>query len=106
MDNIDKVFNSIKNNDNATLNTLLTENPKLAEAKDQRGFTPLILATYFDNEAATKTLIKHNVPINDKDASGNTALIGVSFKGNIEFAKFLIENGANLDEVNNKALQR
>ena len=73
MDSIDKVFDCIKNRKTEVLKTLLSGNPKLTEAKDQRGFTPLILATYFDNEAATKILVEHNAPINAKDASGNTA---------------------------------
>ncbi len=61
------------------LKPTIKANPDLVNVKDSRGFTPLIFASYFDKEDIVKILIEHKAPIDAKDASGNTALIGVCF---------------------------
>jgi len=38
--------------------------------------------------------------IDEKDSSGNTALMGVCFKGFTDIAQLLIEKGANINESN------
>ena len=48
----------------------------------------------------TKVLLAQNIDINAKDGSGNTALMGVCFKGAKEYADILILAGANLDDTN------
>ena len=101
MKDIDVFFEAIRSGDKDRLEALININPNLVSAKDTRGFTPLILATYFDNEVATQFLIENNADLNGKDASGNTALIGVSFKGNLALATTLVERGADLNAVNN-----
>jgi uncharacterized protein len=93
-------FNAIKTGNKEHVEVQLKRNPKLVNIKDSRGFTPLIFATYFDNETLAKLLIEYNAIIDDKDASGNTALIGVSFKGNESIARLLIEKGADINAIN------
>ncbi|MEM9681046.1 MAG: ankyrin repeat domain-containing protein [Bacteroidota bacterium] len=95
------LFEAIRDRNAEKLQNLLNANPQLVASKDARGFTPLIFATYFDNEAAAENLIDHNADVNGTDASGNTALIGVSFKGNIDLVNLLIQNGADINAQNN-----
>lgn len=80
---------------------MVTANPELVNIKDSRGSTPLILATYYNYLDIAKVLLANNASIEDKDASGNTALMGVCFKGFDAIAEFLIaEGGANVNAVN------
>jgi len=97
---IDLFFESIKIGDKYRLEALLGINPGLVNTCDSRGFTPLIFATYFENEEITNFLIEKNADIDAKDNSGNTALIGVCFKGNAPIADLLIEKGADVNATN------
>ena len=101
MNETELFFTTIKSGNLNNTKAQLKRNPDLVNAKDSRGFTPLIFATYFDKEDIAKSLIEHNAPIDAKDKSGNTALIGVCFKGNDSLASYLIEHGADVNAVNN-----
>ncbi|WP_460219153.1 ankyrin repeat domain-containing protein [Psychroserpens sp. MEBiC05023] len=94
-------FDAIKSGKNDVLKTMLNANPKLGNEKDARGFTPLIFATYFDNEQATIILLEHGVDVDARDGTGNSALIGVCFKGNVPFVERLLNYGADINAKNN-----
>lgn len=94
-------FNAIQSVNITLIETLLRKFPNLANAKDQRGFTPLVYATYFDKIEIAETLIKHNANVNHRDVKGNTALLGVTFKGNVDIAALLLKNDANINTQNN-----
>lgn len=94
------LFDAIRNEDLASFKEILEQNPELIDVKDSRGSTPLLLATYYNNEAITDYLLSKNPDIDAKDASGNTALMGVCFKGYENIAKKLIKNGADVNAVN------
>ena len=49
MNTVEDLFERIKTGNTTQLEALLVANPELVNAKDARGFTPLIFATYFDN---------------------------------------------------------
>ena len=100
MNETELFFTTIKSGNLNNTKAQLKRNPDLVNAKDSRGFTPLIFATYFDKEDIAKSLIEHNAPIDAKDKSGNTALIGVCFKGNDSLASYLIEHGADINAIN------
>jgi len=69
--------------------TQLERNPNLVNVKDAKGFSPLIFASYFDKKDSVETLLEFNAEVDATDGSGNTALIGVAFKGNTESASLL-----------------
>lgn len=75
-------------------------NPELLNSKDDRGSTPLILATYYGHAGIARFLLDSGVKLEDKDGSGNTALLGVSFKGHVEMVKELIARGADVNTQN------
>lgn len=71
------------------------------EARDPRGHTPLILASYNGQEAATALLLAKGADVDAADAGrGNTALMGVAFKGHDAIAALLLEGGAEVDRTN------
>lgn len=97
-----QVFTLIRENDAAGLAQLLADNPHVVSAKDKRGSSPLILATYLNNLEATKQLIAAGAEL-DTDPGMGTALMGTAFKGHTEAAKLLVDAGADVNAVNPKA---
>ena len=61
--------------------SLLDSQPELINKPDNRGFTPLIMSTYLGNELLTGLLIEYGADVDYAGAAGNTALMGVAFKG-------------------------
>jgi len=75
------IFNAIRSENLNEVRTLLNKDASLINSKDQRGSTPLLLSTYYGFTDITKLILEHKPNINEQDASGNTALMGVCFKG-------------------------
>ena len=96
MENTETFFSEIRNGDIEAVGKMLKANQDLVNTKDQRGSSPLILATYYNQMKIANLLLDHEAKIDTKDSSGNTALMGVCFKGFFELAKLLIESGAKL----------
>ena len=67
-------FNEIRNGDLTKVEALIAMTPELINSRDDRGSTPLILATYYDHAHITDLLLEKGAEIDAKDASGNTAL--------------------------------
>jgi ankyrin repeat protein len=99
-DKIAAFFNEIRNGNMEAVKNLVSELPYLVNSVDQRGSTPLILATYYDQGEIANFLLEQGAKIDAKDASGNTALMGTIFKGLTQIAKDLINRGANVNERN------
>ena len=96
----DALFTAIRANDLDTVKEILKDDPALVHQTDQRGSTPLLLATYYGFKELTAALLSHGPDVNAKDGSGNTPLMGVCFKGYPEIAKLLIDNNADVNAVN------
>ncbi len=65
--------------------------------RDDKGYTPLIIACYNRQAAAAAWLLEAGADVDAQDNGGNTALMGAAFKGYPEIAALLIGQGANLD---------
>jgi len=96
----EKLFYAIRSEDLNSVKEILKKDASLINAKDQRGSTPLLLATYYGFEDITDFILSLNPELNEKDGSGNTALMGVCFKGYESIAEKLIRAGANVNETN------
>lgn len=70
----------------------LIDNDTISVA-DERGFTPLILAAYHDQEKVIDFLLEKEVEI-DNEKQTQTALQGSCYKGYSSIAKKLLEAGA------------
>ncbi len=77
----EKLFYAIRSEDLSSVKEILKKDKSLLNTKDQRGSTPLLLATYYGYEELTDYLLGLQPYLNEKDGSGNTALMGVCFKG-------------------------
>lgn len=65
------------------------------EAHDPKGYTALILASYHGSLATTLALLEAGAHIDASDLGrGNTALMGVAFKGFGDIARHLLAAGA------------
>ncbi len=71
--------------------------PKLIHEKDVKGFTPLIIAVYNNQEKTAELLLQNGADVNAQDRAGNTALMGASFKGYASVAATLLQKGADVN---------
>jgi ankyrin repeat protein len=72
------------------------------EWHDPKGHSALIVASYNRQLAATNLLLAHGAVVDAPDAGrGNTALMGVAFKGYDAIAARLLAAGAAPDRTNN-----
>jgi uncharacterized protein len=69
-------------------------------ARDERGYTALILAAYHGNDDAVKLLIGAGADPCAADAHGNTALMGAIFKGEIGIGRQLLNAKCNPNQRN------
>ena len=72
--------------------------PNVLAARDPRGFPPLVLATYNEQYETAKYLLEAGADVNAPDAGGNTALMGVCFKGYPNIATLLLDHGADVNQ--------
>ncbi|MCV6630970.1 MAG: ankyrin repeat domain-containing protein [Flavobacteriaceae bacterium] len=72
----------------------------LLHLRDNRGASPLILASYYNHIDIVQYLIEMGADINEKDAMGNTALMGACFKGYSTTTKLLLELGVDANCTN------
>ena len=73
--------------------SLLHYNPKLVDALNDRGSSPLTLAAYYNNLEVANYLINKVDNINGNSKDG-TPLMAAVVKGHIEIAKAFVEAGA------------
>lgn len=75
---------------------------RVLNEKNEKGYSPLMLAAYNEHLELTKFLLEMGADPNSQDLGGNSILMGVAFKGNVEIAKVLLDNGADLLIKNQK----
>ncbi len=89
------LFDAIRNNQLDAITNMLATHPDLVNQPDEKGFTPLVLATYLGKKEVAELLIDHGADLNYQDPMmGMTALMGVCFKGQATLAQLLLDKGA------------
>ena len=97
---VELMFGACRNGNDEGIGALLRAGVDI-EVLDRRGFSPLILASYNGRESTTRLLLEHGaLPDGPAGFTGNTALMGVVFKGYLPIAALLIEHGADVDHQN------
>jgi len=56
----------------------------------------------YNDMSLLKFLVRNNIDVNIKNEDGNTPLIEAIKCGSLEIVNYLIENGANCNEINNQ----
>jgi len=102
MSHNEAIFKAVRNNDVSAIESAISDNPSVLEARDDRGSTPLILASYLGHREATKKLVESGADLNAFAGTG-TALMGVSFKGFTKLAAYLIDAGADVNASDPRA---
>ena len=71
------------------------------EVQDERGFSPLVLASYNGQKSTTALLLSLGaLPDGLPDDPGSSALMGVAFKGFAAIARLLLDAGADPARTN------
>ena len=92
---------ALRNGDVEAVKNILLANPSWVNL-NLMGFTPLVLASYHNHIGIVKTLLDMGAEVDAKDGSGNTALMGATFKGFEETVKLLLEAGAEVNSINHQ----
>jgi ankyrin repeat protein len=100
-ENCTKIFQLIQKNNIDEIKTLIENDSKIVFCKNQRGSTPLIIATNSDNFDLVKLFVENKAEVNALNNAGNSALSFAALKGNLEIAKYLSESGAKADLKSN-----
>lgn len=93
------VFESATLGDAQRLHTLLANDPGLARALSNDGFTALHLAAFFGQPAALEALLQHAPDVNavSRNAMKVAVINAASASRNLEVVKLLLQAGANPD---------
>ena len=95
-----EIFDACRRNELEKVERIYQNDPEAIHVADMKGFTPLILAVYNNSVDVVDFLLKNGAKTEGQDAAGNTALMGVCFKGYKELAQKLVEAGAYVNERN------
>jgi ankyrin repeat protein len=92
-----------KANDVAELERLLAAGADI-DARDHRGYSPLMLAAYAGHAEAFDLLLDRGADPCSADAAGNSVLMGAVFKGHRAMVERLLSAGADLRVKNHAGL--
>jgi len=95
-------WDAVRNGNLETIKSYVAQRPQVIDQKNERGFTPLILAAYYNQLEVFNYFIAQGADIHAPDAIGNTALMGASFKGYIDIIQKLITLGADVNVRNSQ----
>lgn len=71
------------------------------EIRNERGWTPLMLASFSGQHEVVELLLKHGADVYSSDLGGNSALHWAAFSGHVECAQALVEQRADIDARSN-----
>jgi ankyrin repeat protein len=94
------IFDACRRGDLEELEKILVADPGLINLTDAKEFTPLIIAVYNNHPAVAQFLLQKGADPDIQDSAGNTALMGVSFKGYADIALQLLAAGADVNVRN------
>lgn len=97
------IFDACRRGDVALVEEIYTINPDIIHVEDFKGFTPLIIAVYNNQPDVVDFLLGKGARMEMQDQqAGNTALMGVCFRGYKEIAQKLIDKGADVNQRNSQ----
>lgn len=88
------VFSVARNGTIEEIKEIYSKQPKQLDSINSKGFSPLILATYSNNNEVAKFIIDNSKNLNYTSNSG-TAVMAATFKNNIIILNYLLTKGAN-----------
>ena len=94
------IHSAAKSGDLQAMKSLLAANPKLIDATDDRGVTPLHRASLEGHRDIVDYLISRNADIRRPDQIGNTPLHGSAYGGRAGIVELLLARGADVRAKN------
>jgi ankyrin repeat protein len=95
------IFDYIRDDNLTALKNTIKKDTTLVNIIDKKGFSPLILASYYHRLAIAKFLLEHNAKINTQSEMG-TALMAATYKGDKEMVNLLLQYNPNTNLTDNK----
>jgi len=74
------------------------------DARDARGYSPLMLAAYAGNVEGFALLLGAGADVDSADLAGNSVLMGAAFKGHLGMVEALLDAGADAAARNQAGL--
>ncbi len=91
------IFDYARTGDLRGFANLLSQHAELdVDAKNNRGYSALMLAVYNGEKDFCEALIRYGADINSTDAMGNTILMGAAYKGDVSLVSLLLQFGADI----------
>jgi ankyrin repeat protein len=87
------LWSAARRNDLVGLGRLIGAGAEI-NARDHRGYSPLMLAVYLGNAEAAERLLLAGADPNSVDLAGSSVLMGAAFKGHLELCEKLLAAGA------------
>jgi hypothetical protein len=92
------IFECCRTGNTKKLVRILKKQPELTRQTNENGFSPLIIATYRNQEQCVRLLLQQGADPNQSSQEG-TALIGACYKNNQNIALLLLQQGASPNVV-------
>lgn len=93
------IFQAARTGNVSRIEQLYTIDPDTINVRNENGFTPLILAGYYNQLSAVEFLLTKHVDINATSPEG-PVILGACYKGYFELTQLLIKYKANVNAQN------
>lgn len=97
----DTFFDYIRNADFSAIKDTIEKDTTIINKTNDKGFSPLILASYYHRIAIAKYLLEHKANVNYLSDMG-TALMAATYKGDYEMVKILLQFNPNVNLTDRK----
>jgi ankyrin repeat protein len=94
-----EIHDAVRQGDIGKVRALLHDNPKIVNAKDDRGRTPLFFASMRGHREIAQLLIANGADVNARDAYGDPPLYHATLAGHREIVENLVHHGAEINEI-------
>jgi hypothetical protein len=72
----------------------------IINTKNKSGFPPMVIAAYNEQYEMTQWLLEQGAEVDQRDSAGNTALMGICFKGYEDIADLLLMYKSDINAQN------
>lgn len=97
------IFDAVRSGDTVQAALLFRLKPDTINARNENGFTPLVIAVYRRQDAVMRQLLRLGARVNDNPPEG-PAIVAAAYKSDVASVRFLLANGAQVDLANEEGV--